>query len=206
MPVVAIVNPKGGVGKTTLATNLAGAFASGGHRTMLGDFDRQQSARDWLALRPASVAPIESWEQSELRRPPRGVTHVVLDTPAQIDSARLAALARVADRLLVPMQPSMFDMLAMQRFLVDLRELLRRRPALAGRVAVVGVRVDARTRAADEFARFVRGLGLPVAGSLRDTQNYVKLAAHGLTVFDLPAQRLPAERASWDSLLRWVDA
>ncbi len=60
MPVVAVVNPKGGVGKTTLATNLAGAFAAQGHRTMLGDFDRQQSARDWLALRPASLPAIST--------------------------------------------------------------------------------------------------------------------------------------------------
>src|SRR5690606_4827465 len=61
MPVVAVVNPKGGVGKTTLATNLAGYFASTGRRTMLGDFDRQQSSAQWLKLRPAGLAAIETW-------------------------------------------------------------------------------------------------------------------------------------------------
>ena len=57
MPVVVIANPKGGVGKTTLATNLAGYFARHGHAVMLGDTDRQQSSRAWLGLRPARCGP-----------------------------------------------------------------------------------------------------------------------------------------------------
>ena len=54
MPVIVVANPKGGVGKSTLSTNIAGYFASRGRAVMLGDVDRQQSARTWLALRPAS--------------------------------------------------------------------------------------------------------------------------------------------------------
>ena len=54
MPVIAIANPKGGVGKSTLATNLAGALAWQGHAVMLGDLDRQQSARQWLEIGRAS--------------------------------------------------------------------------------------------------------------------------------------------------------
>ncbi len=62
MPVIVVANPKGGVGKTTLATNLAGYFASLGVHVMLGDVDRQQSARTWLALRPAGLPRIETWK------------------------------------------------------------------------------------------------------------------------------------------------
>ena len=85
MPVIAIANPKGGVGKSTLATNLAGAFARQGHAVMLGDLDRQQSARQWLKLRPDAAARITHWEIREATgqvRPPRGTTHVVIDAPA----------------------------------------------------------------------------------------------------------------------------
>jgi chromosome partitioning protein len=66
------------------------------------------------------------------------------------------------------------------------------------------MRVDARTRAADQLQRFVEGLGLPVLGYLRDTQNYVQLAAHGLTVWDVAASRVEKDIAQWQSLLDWM--
>jgi chromosome partitioning protein len=72
MPVIAVVNPKGGVGKTTLATNIAGWLASRGKAVMLGDVDRQASARAWLSLRPAAVPPIRHWDiDGSIARPPR---------------------------------------------------------------------------------------------------------------------------------------
>ena len=79
-----IANPKGGSGKSTLATNLAGYFARCGHCVMLGDTDRQQSAREWLAIRPATLPIIRTWEiEKDLpARPPKDSTHVVLDTAA----------------------------------------------------------------------------------------------------------------------------
>lgn len=205
MPVVAVVNPKGGVGKTTLATNLAGYYAASAHRTMLGDFDRQQSARHWLTLRPAGVVAIDSWDiNGSIARPPRGVTHVVLDTPAQITGKRLSEVLRVADRIVVPLQPSMFDVMATRRFLDELEAGFGAGRSFADTVGIVGMRVDTRTRAADQLARFVDSVGLPVAGYLRDTQNYVHLAAHGLTVFDIPSQRVDKDRSTWEPLLRWL--
>ena len=61
MPVIVVANPKGGVGKSTLATNLAGFLARQGHAVMLGDADRQLSARTWLKLRPAHLPVIAGW-------------------------------------------------------------------------------------------------------------------------------------------------
>ena len=206
MPVIAVVNPKGGVGKSTLATNLAGYFASRQLRTMLGDFDQQQSARAWLGLRPPGVARIESWDlQGDSLRPPRGVTHVVLDTPAQLGGTRLSEVVRVANRIMVPLTPSMFDVMATQDFLAGLRRLFRTEAAFRDTVGIIGMRVDTRTIAADQLARFVNGLGLPVAGYLRDTQNYVHLAAHGLTVFDVPSGRLEKDRETWAPVVRWIE-
>ena len=74
MPVIVVINPKGGVGKSTLATQVAGYFASQGASVMLGDLDRQQSGRQWLALRPSSAAPILPPSQRHLRhRLPRAL-------------------------------------------------------------------------------------------------------------------------------------
>lgn len=205
MPVFLIANPKGGVGKSTVATNLAGYFARRGRRTMLGDLDRQQSARAWLALRPSVLPKIETWavDADAIARPPKGVTHVVLDSPAGIHGHGLKEALRAADRVIVPLLPSLFDIYATQAFLTRLAE----RGVLkdSGRVGVLGVRVDARTRAAEQLQRFVEGLGLPVLGFLRDTQNYVQLAAHGLTLWDVAPSRVEKDLPQWQALTEWAE-
>lgn len=205
MPIVLIANPKGGVGKSTAATNLAGYFARRGHATMLGDLDRQQSALAWLRIRPPSLPRIASWDRSDekIARPPKGVTHVVLDSPAGIHGHTLKDALRVADRLVIPLQPSLFDIYATQAFLGRLAE--RGLMKEGGRVGVLGMRVDARTRAAEQLQRFVEDLGLPVLGFLRDTQNYVQLAAHGLTLWDVAPSRVAKDVEQWQSLIEWVE-
>ena len=205
MPIVLIANPKGGVGKSTAATNLAGYFARRGYATMLGDLDRQQSALAWLRIRPSTLPRIASWDRSDekIARPPKGVTHVVLDSPAGIHGHTLKDALKVADRLIIPLQPSLFDIYATQAFLGRLTE--RGLMKECGRVGVLGMRVDARTRAAEQLQRFVEDLGLPVLGFLRDTQNYVQLAAHGLTLWDVAPSRVAKDVEQWQSLLEWVE-
>ena len=202
-----IANPKGGCGKTTLATNLAGYFARRGHRVMLGDIDRQQSAREWLKLRPQGLPPIRSWDiaPGEPARPPKDTTHVVLDTPAGLHGKKLDVVVKSIHRVIVPLQPSIFDILATRDFLDVLLEekAVRNQKTF---IAVVGMRVDARTRAAHELERFLEGLDVPVLGFLRDTQVYVQAAAHGLTLFDLSPARAALDLPQWQGIIDWVDA
>jgi len=202
MPVIVIANPKGGVGKSTIATNLAGFFAKQGHKVMLGDADVQQSSRAWLALRPGSLPPIASWDivDGHVARPPKGTTHIVLDTPAGLSGTRLEEVLRIADKVVVPLQASMFDILATQEFL---QRLATGRHGKAN-VGVLGMRVNIRTRAADQLAHYVSTVGLPVLGYLRETQNYVQLAAHGATVWDVAASRVEKDLEQWQELVRWV--
>jgi chromosome partitioning protein len=206
MPVIVVANPKGGVGKSTLSTNLAGYCASRGHAVLLGDIDRQQSSRAWLGIRPAAAAPITSWDVSEdyIARPPRGTTHVVLDTPAGLHGWRLNDVLKMADKVIVPLQPSIFDILATQDFLRQLaQELTVRQGKIA--VGIVGMRVDARTRSAEQLQRFIEGLNLPVLSYLRNTQNYVQLAAHGLTLWDIAASRVQRDLDQWQPITAWMD-
>ena len=180
MPVIVIANPKGGAGKSTLATNVAGYLAAQGHAVMLGDADRQQSSRLWLGLRPAVAPRITGWDigSDMTARPPKGTSHVVLDTPGGLHGKRFKEMARLADKVLVPLQPSIFDIYATRAFLDELAEQLR---------------------------EFVDGLGLPVLGYLRDTQNYVHLAARGLTLFDVAPGRVEKDLAQWEAICRWLD-
>ena len=201
-----VANPKGGSGKSTLATNLAGYFASQRHEVMLGDIDRQQSAREWLAIRPFELPTIDTWEigPDNIARPPKGTTHVVLDTPAGLHGKTLDKVLKLSTRVIVPVQPSLFDMLATRHFL---ETLLSEKAVRKGKadVAVIGMRVDARTRAAGELERFFATFDLPVLTYLRDTQVYVQAAAHGLTLFDLAPSRAEKDIEQWQPLLAWVD-
>ncbi|MFZ6850132.1 AAA family ATPase [Undibacterium sp. RuRC25W] len=202
MPVIVVANPKGGVGKSTFATNLAGYFAAQGHKVMLGDIDAQQSSRTWLSLRPASFSPISAWDidASAIAKPPKGTTHVVLDTPAGLKGSKLDAVLKLADKVVIPLQPSIFDILATEEFL---KKLAKREQHCA--VGILGMRVNARSRAADQLTHYVEQLGLPVLGYVRDTQNYVQLAAHGATLWDVAPSRVEKDLLQWEEILTWIN-
>ncbi len=204
MPIVVVANPKGGVGKSTLSTNIAGYLASQGHSVMLGDADRQQSSRLWLQLRPQAARAISTWDVSHdlIARPPKDATHVVLDTPAGLHGWRFKDVMRMADKVVVPLQPSIFDIYATRSFLDEIAEF---RHADKLKIGIVGMRVDGRTIAADKLQEFVGGLGLPVLGHLRDTQNYIHLAARGLTLFDVAPGRVEKDLLQWQGICRWLD-
>ena len=205
MPVIVVANPKGGVGKSTLSTNLAGCLAAAGHAVMLGDVDRQQSARQWLALRPAHLPRIHGWDVdgTDIVRPPKGTSHVVLDTPAGLHGKRLDAVMRIADVVLVPLQASLFDIQATHAFVQTLRQ---HRRAVQVRMALVGMRLREQTRANEQLHHYTATLPLPVVAWLRDTQNYVQLAAHGLTLWDVAPSRVERDLQQWQPLVQWLAA
>jgi chromosome partitioning protein len=207
MQIVLVANPKGGSGKSTLAANLAGYFASRNAAVMLGDLDRQQSLREWLQLRPATVPWIASWElgKDAVARPPKGTTHAVLDTPAGLHGKQLGRVLERADKLLIPVQPSLFDRSALRHFIAT---LLEEKAVRKGRVelGLVGMRVDPRTRGAQELDKCFAELDLPVLGCLRDTQLYPQTLASGLTLFDLAPSRIERDRREWQPILDWLAA
>lgn len=210
MPVIAVINRKGGSGKSTLATQLAGHCANAGLRTMLGDTDRQQSTQAWLRMRAAQALPkalpIVGWalDPKSVMRPPAGITHVVLDTPGGMRGLELAKVVSHADAVLMPVGPSLFDRASAAECFEELKAL----PRVASgrcRVAAVGMRLDARTRADELLARWAEGIGVPFIGVLRETQIYVRCVEQGLTLFDLPASQVATDRVQWRSVLEWLD-
>lgn len=209
MPVIAVINRKGGSGKSTLATHLAAYCASVGLPVILGDVDRQQSTQTWLRLRktqPLGHRPeIVGWsvDPKAFVRPPAGVEQVILDTPGGLRGFDLARVVMYADAILMPVCNSVFDRESAAECVAELRTLPR---VATGRckVAAVGMRLDARTRAAEVLQAWAVSQDLPFIAVLRETQAYVRCIEKGLSLFDLPSDKAQCDIAQWKPILQWL--
>jgi len=206
MRAILVANPKGGCGKTTLAVNLAGMLARRGRKTLLWDLDRQRSSFEWLALRSEDLPEISRLDAGyDDRRIPRGDSWLVMDTPAGLHGKNLAHAIKPSHKVLVPIQPSLFDMAAAQDFLALLAEekAVRKHKTFIG---IVGMRVDARTRAALTLETFLRQFDLPVITFLRDTVLYANAALSGKSIFDLPPSQIERDVEQWQPLIDWIES
>lgn len=204
MPVIAVVNRKGGSGKSTLAAHLAAWCAHQGHAVMLGDVDRQQSTRSWLRKRNETLPAIAPWTVDQnILRVPAGITHVILDTPGGLHGFDLARMVMFADIILMPVCGSAFD----RESAADCHAELMALPRVAtGRckVACIGMRLDTRTRTPQVLKEWAGGLGMPFLGVLRESQAYVQCLERGMTLFDLPGDRVPTDLRQWEPILGWL--
>lgn len=205
MPVIAVINRKGGSGKSTMATHLAAWLAHQNVAVMLGDVDKQQSTRAWLKRRSTSLPAIVPWalDQKNVLKVPAGVTHVVLDTPGGMQGFDLARVVMSADAIVMPVCNSMFDRESAASCHAELLSLPR---VASGRckLGVVGMRLDARTKAAETLREWADTLGVPFLGVLRETQVYVKSLDNGVTVFDAAPGVYPADLLQWEPILNWL--
>lgn len=202
MRAVLVANPKGGSGKTTVSTNIAAGLAHAGRRVLLLDLDRQRSACTWTAIRPVHLPAVHAFGPHPEMQPPKA-DWLVIDSPAGIHGKTLAHALKLADSVVVPLQPSLFDMSATADFLNGLLQEKEIRKSRA-RVGIVGVRVDPRTRAAATLAAFLAQFDLPVLGCLRDSQTYPNAAFNGLSIFDLPPSGAERDQAAWQPILDWI--
>jgi chromosome partitioning protein len=203
MRAVLVANPKGGAGKTTLATNLSGYFANEGRRVTLCDLDRQQSALRWMAFRDPAAAPVTGYFAGNqiVLNLPKEEDWVVLDAPAGLQGYKLSDYLRSVDKVVVPLVPSVFDMAATEDFLNSLRSEMRGRKNCLG---IVAMRVDPRTKAAGMLEEYLRHFDIPIVAYIRSTQNYVNVAAAGMSIFDPPRARYRRDHEQWDGLLKWL--
>jgi chromosome partitioning protein len=205
MRAVLVANPKGGSGKSTLTVNLASLLASRGKKTYLWDLDRQRSAMEWLALRSNELPPITRLDsRDDGPKLPRGDSWLILDSPAGLHGKNLVHALKPAHKVLVPIQPSLFDMTAAQDFLAVLADekAVRKHKTFVG---IVGMRVDPRTRAALTLETFLRQFDLPVVTFLRDTVLYANAALAGKSIFELAPSLVERDVEQWQPLLDWLE-
>jgi len=211
---ILVLNPKGGSGKTTVATNLAAYFATLGDRPLLTDNDPQGSSTRWLKKRSTDQALIHgiaaferksrmtrSWQ---LRTPP-DAAHVVVDTPAAVSAQDMPELTKSADVIIVPVLPSDIDIHAFSKCIADLLLIAKVRRD-ENRIGVVANRVKRNTLVYQSLMRFLGTLRIPVIATLRDSQSYVRAAEQGVGLHEMKKYQVAQDLEDWEPLLSWLHA
>ena len=204
---ILVINPKGGCGKSTIATNLAAYYASEGYETALADYDPQASSLAWLAERPASYNPITGIQAFEtgLRALPRNTEYLIIDAPARSYGRELTELVKRAETIIVPVLPSPIDMKAAATFIEELMNVHKVAEKKA-KVALVANRVRDNTLIFEELDEYLTKLRVPYVTALREAQNYIRAYQRGLGVHELPPYLAWPDWEQWDPLLEWLDS
>jgi len=210
---IVVMNPKGGSGKTTIAINLAGYFASRQQRPTLMDFDPQGSSLRWVKKRMSTQAPIHviaAFEKDSRTtrafqlRVPEDSTHVIVDTPAAVDSKQFPEVTRDAHKILVPVLPSDIDIHTCSRTIRDLLLVAKIRRE-DDRIGVVANRIRRNTLTYQALIRFLQTLGIPIVATIRDSQNYARGAELGIGVHEMKTYVAREDVEQWEPLVQWLE-
>jgi len=201
---IMILNSKGGCGKSTISTNLAGYYATQGIETRLLDLDPQQSSIEWLRMRPDErplIRGLSANVDNILVPNHKGV--LIIDTPAGMRGKELKAYVRHAHTIIIPVLPSPIDMRATAKFIESVL-LLGRVNKQKVRLAVVANRVRKQTRIYRGLRRFLDALDIPFIAVLRESQNYIRAVDEGSTIFEAPRSRVEDDLAQWRPIIKWL--
>jgi chromosome partitioning protein len=210
---IVILNPKGGSGKTTIAINLASYFASRLQRPTLMDFDPQGSSLRWVRKRPPGLPPIHAIAAFEKDsrttrafqlRVPDDTTHVIVDTPAAVESRNLPEVTRDAHKIIVPVLPSDIDIHTCSRTIRDLLLVAKIRRE-DDRIGVIANRIRRNTLTYQALIRFLQTLGIPIVATIRDSQNYVRAAEQGIGVHEMKSYVAQEDVEQWVPLVQWLE-
>jgi len=210
---IVILNPKGGSGKSTIATNLAAWYAQQGRKPTIMDFDPQGSTIKWLKRRPGALPAIHGIEaykksmqvtRSWQLRVPDDTVNVIVDSPAGLSHDELREITRGSTKILVPVLPSSMDIEAASRCIADLL-LVAKVNRNDHNLAVVANRTRKHTKSLAKLMRFLDSLGIPVVAVLRDSQNYVHSAEQGIGLHEMQPSRVRTDLEQFERIARWLD-
>ncbi len=200
-----VTNPKGGCGKTTIATHLASHYSNNGAKVLLVDHDAQKSSSDWYDCRPKKYLSMKLIASS-VNTPvsTKGADVVIHDMPAAWTLEHVEEILHSDDKILIPVLSSPTDIKAALRFIMALNRSGILEQGI--KVGLVANKVKSNTSYHQIQQSFLERMDFPVVGSLRDTQNYIKTMDKGLTVFDFPISKVKNDLSQWQPILNWLNA
>ncbi|MBI3480824.1 MAG: AAA family ATPase [Nitrosomonadales bacterium] len=214
MRTILVINSKGGAGKTTVSTNLAGYYAKQKSRTAILDCDPQGSSLQWLQQRPAHIESIHGANAA----PPKGAAPLssiktwipqntetlIIDAPAGVKGLQLQELVRRSTFILIPVAPSPIDIHATTDFVKDLFLIGGARNSKA-KIAIVANRVRNSSPVYEPLERFLTALKLPLLARISDSETYIRASEQGLSVFEMEEVATLAERQEFMPIFRWLE-
>ncbi len=205
-----VLNAKGGCGKTTLSVNLASYFSQQGRVTTLMDLDPQGSSVHWAHCRPETTSEVQlvdahncsaSVTRSWAIQPPRNTEILVIDTPARPNLHTINPLLVDASAILVPVQPSEFDLHTAGVFIDQVTNTV----AGLDNIAIVANRARKTSNNYKQLLKFFADRNLPVVATLRDTDSFATTNAQGLGITETDSKRFSRDRNSFLDLARWCE-
>ncbi len=210
---IALINMKGGCGKTTIATCLAAYYANKGIKTSLTDYDPQGSSINWLKHRGINRPTIHGIDVASKKRvtslawqlrPPVDTKISIIDTPAGIELEQLRKIIAQSDTILIPVMQSQIDIQAATRFIEIL--LIQGRVRVTGKnIGIIANRVYSHTSSYQSLKKFLIQLDIPLVASLRSAQCYVNAIDNGIGIHELDERQAFKEQYQWDKLTAWLE-
>ena len=207
-----VVNPKGGCGKTTIAINLAAAFAADNIPATLMDYDPQGSSLSWLRSRSPHAARINAANGApekfgrlrsfEMYVPPE-TRQLVIDAPAGSNGMLLAQMLARAHCVIVPVVPSVIDIRATESFIKDLLATPKVR-AGGVRVGIVANKVRPSMPAYQPLLRFLVSMHTKLLARLLDSDMYLRAAESAVGIFEMDPGQTAVERRQFAPIVEWA--
>jgi len=204
MQKIMLLNPKGGCGKSTLSTNLAGYYANFGMQVGIADYDPQKSSLNWLRIRTFDLKPIKMISANTDKLViPDGLDTLIIDTPAGITPELMMSIINSCDTIIIPVLPSPIDIQAASFFIYQL--LMKHRITNEDKnICLVANRAKAKSVAYTDLVKFISTIKLPLLTTLRESSNYLKCAARGASIFDYTTQNCKRNIEDWFPLINWL--